>query len=132
MPKQVIQVFVGGALGAMTREYLMLLVPPLKDGFPTDILVANLVASLLLGFVTALHARRAVSDGAQALIGTGITGGMSTFSSYIYGAFVLMTTPRGSTAVSLVYLIVSLVLGYVAIAVGQRLGARGNRGRTIH
>jgi CrcB protein len=36
-----IPVFVGGALGAVLREFVMLAVPNLADGFPLDILVAN-------------------------------------------------------------------------------------------
>ena len=45
----VIMVFVGGALGALLREFFMLTVPPLADGFPLDILAANLLAAFLLG-----------------------------------------------------------------------------------
>ena len=49
-----IVVFVGGAVGAMLREFIMLMVPNLADSFPLDILVANLVATFLLGLTTAL------------------------------------------------------------------------------
>jgi fluoride ion exporter CrcB/FEX len=41
----VMSVFVGGALGAMLREFTMLTVPNLADSFPLDILVANLLAA---------------------------------------------------------------------------------------
>lgn len=54
----IILVVIGGAFGAMTREFIMLMVPPLTDGFPLDILVANVVACFLLGTVTALYARK--------------------------------------------------------------------------
>ena len=47
----VLVVFIGGAVGAIAREILMLLVPTLSRGFPLDILVANVVASLLIGLV---------------------------------------------------------------------------------
>jgi CrcB protein len=73
----VILVFVGGALGAMLREFTMLMVPNLADNFPLDILVANLVAAFLLGLVKALHHRQVVSDDAEMLVGTGIGGGLS-------------------------------------------------------
>jgi CrcB protein len=65
----VILVFVGGVLGAMLREFTMLMVPNLADNFPLDILVANLVAAFLLGLVTALHHRQVVSDDAEMLVG---------------------------------------------------------------
>jgi CrcB protein len=90
----VIAVFVGGALGATVREYIMLMVQDPVDGFPLDILAANLVAAFLLGLVAALHSRRIVSDDINALVGTGIMGGLSTFSSFVYGAVVLMAARR--------------------------------------
>jgi CrcB protein len=36
----------------------------------------------LLGVVAALHSRKVVSDPVNALVGTGVTGGLSTFSSF--------------------------------------------------
>jgi CrcB protein len=121
----VILVFVGGALGAMAREFLMLGVPDLSDGFPMAILVANVVAAFLLGVVTGLHKRRAVSDDVNTLVGTGIMGGLSTFSSFVYGAVVLMTASASGAAVAILYVLVSLVLGYGAVLLGLKLGERG-------
>lgn len=48
MPNLIILVFVGGAFGAMCREFIMLSVPRLADGFPMDIFVANIIAAFLL------------------------------------------------------------------------------------
>jgi hypothetical protein len=61
----VILVFVGGGPGAMLREFVMLMVPNPVDGFPLDILVANLLAAFLLGLVTALHRWQVLSDDSQ-------------------------------------------------------------------
>jgi CrcB protein len=121
----VIPVFVGGALGAMLREFTMLMVPNLADNFPLDILIANVVAAFLLGLVTALHRRRIVSDGADMLVGTGIAGGLSTFSSFVYGAVVLMSASTASAVVASVYVVISLVLGYIAVVFGLKLGGQG-------
>ena len=118
----VILVFVGGALGAMLREFAMLMVPNLADKFPLDILVANLVAAFLLGLVTALHRRQIVSDKTNMLIGTGIMGGLSTFSSFAYGVVVLMSASTASAIVASVYVVTSLVLGYIAVVVGLKIG----------
>jgi fluoride exporter len=123
--KFAILVFVGGASGAMLREFTMLLVPNLADNFPLDILVANLVAAFLLGLVTALHRRQVVSEDAEMLVGTGIAGGLSTFSSFAYGAVVLMSASTASAVVASVYVAISLVLGYIAVIVGLKLGRRG-------
>jgi len=122
----VILVFVGGALGAMLREFIMLMVPNLTDNFPLDILVANLVAAFLLGLVTALHRRQVVSEDAEMLVGTGIAGGLSTFSSFAYGTVVLMSASTAGAVVASVYVVISLVLGYIAVAVGLKLGGQGS------
>jgi CrcB protein len=119
-------VFVGGAVGSTLREFIMLMVPNLADGFPLDILVANLVATFLLALVTALHRRQIVSDKTNMLIGTGIMGGLSTFSSFAYGAVVLMSASTASAVVASFYVVISLVLGYIAVAVGLKLGGQGS------
>jgi fluoride exporter len=120
--KIVLLVFLGGALGAMLREFLMLMVPQGSRGFPLDILAANLVAAFLLGLIAALHGRKRTSDRVYALIGTGITGGLSTFSSFAYGSAVLMTRSTTSAVVAAAYVATSLVLGYLAVIVGMKLG----------
>jgi len=128
MINTIILVFVGGAVGAMSREMLMLAVPPLSDGFPLDILVANLVASFLLGLVTALHQRKVLTDGVNTMLGTGVMGGLSTFSSFAYGSFVLMSASPDRALVSLLYVAVSLLFGFAAVVIGLRLGgSRLNR-----
>ena len=120
----VILVMVGGGLGAMLREFAMLMVPNPVNGFPLDILAANLLAAFLLGLVTALHRRQILSDDVNMLLGVGIMGGMSTFSSFVYGSVVLMHASITSAVVALVYVVVSLALGYLAIVVGEKLGGQ--------
>jgi len=123
----IILVLVGGGLGAMLREFTMLMVPNPVDGFPLDILVANLLAAFLLGLVTALHGRQVLSDDVFMLLGAGIMGGMSTFSSFVYGSLVLMHASIANAVVALVYVVVGLVLGYLAVIVGEKLGGQARR-----
>lgn len=125
MIKLVILVFIGGAIGAMGREFLMLGVPELSDGFPMAILIANIVAAFLLGLVTGLHKRKVVTDDVNTMVGTGIMGGLSTFSSFAYGAVVLMTASASGAVVAIVYVLISLVLGYGAVLAGLKLGQSG-------
>lgn len=125
MIKIIILVFVGGSLGAVLREFAMLMVPTLSRGFPLDILVANLMAAFLLGLVAGLNRRNAASDDVYALIGTGITGGLSTFSSFAYGSSVLMTRSATSAIVASAYVVISLVMGYIAVMVGMKIGKQG-------
>jgi fluoride exporter len=127
--KIVVLVFIGGALGAMLREFLMLLVPTLSRGFPLDILVANLVAAFLLGLIAGLHSRKVASDAAYALIGTGLTGGLSTFSSFAYGSSVLMTRSTTGAAVASAYVGISLLMGYIGVIAGMRMGEQRSYSR---
>ena len=123
----VILVLVGGGLGAMLREFVMLMVPNPVDGFPLDILVANLLAAFLLGLVTTLHRRQVLSDDVHMLLGAGIMGGMSTFSSFVYGSIVLMQASTSSAIVASVYVVTSLLFGDLAIVVEEKLGGQARR-----
>jgi fluoride exporter len=119
-------VLVGGGLGAALREFLMLIVPNLADGFPLDILIANLFAALLLGVIAALHSRKLASNGVYMLVGTGLTGGLSTFSSFAYGIAVLTRASLASAAVAFAYVVISLVFGYIAVMVGLKIGGQSS------
>ena len=115
-------VFIGGAVGAVAREFLMLLVPTLSRGFPLDILVANVVASFLIGVSTGRHDRKAINDGWHLTVTTGVMGGLSTFSSFAYASSVLMKASMTGALVAAAYVLISLVMGYVAVIVGMRIG----------
>jgi CrcB protein len=122
MLRVVIVVFLGGGIGALLRELLMLGVRSGYDGFPLDILLANVAGSFLLGATAALHARSRIGDTANSFLGTGVCGGLTTFSSFVYASVVLMAASTREAAVAVVYLVVSLVLGYLAVRLGERLG----------
>jgi CrcB protein len=119
----VLLVFIGGAVGATARELLMLLVPTLSRGFPLDILVANVFASLLIGFSTGRHSRKVISAGWHLMVTTGIMGGLSTFSSFAYASTVLMKASMTGALVGAAYILASLVMGYIAVIIGMKIGA---------
>jgi CrcB protein len=127
--KIIVLVFLGGALGAVLREFFMLMVPTLSRGFPLDILAANLLAALLLGLVAGLNRRKIASVQVYALIGTGITGGLSTFSSFAYGSAELMTRSATGAIVAVAYVVTSLTLGYVAVMLGLKVGGQKSDSR---
>ncbi|MBN4864110.1 MULTISPECIES: CrcB family protein [Providencia] len=112
-----ILVFIGGAIGAISRELLMVSVPTMNDHFPLDIFIANIIASLLLGIVAGLLMRKKIGQGMNAFFATGVMGGLSTFSSFVYGAVEIMKYP-GAFLVAVSYLILSVVIGFAAIYIG--------------
>jgi len=119
-------VFAGGGLGAITRELLMLLFGRYSESFPVDIFAANMIAAFLLGLVFGLHLARRASDNVALLISTGFCGGMSTFSTFAFGAYSQMATP-GELGLSLLYVIASLVVGYSVTLLGLHTAAQFRR-----
>ena len=121
--KIVIPVFLGGALGAVLREFIMLMVPTLSRGFPLDILVANLLAALLLGLVAALHRRKVVSDGSTADRNGHYGRTVDIFELCVWlgradDALGDGRHRRGG------YVVTSLMLGYVAVMLGLKVGGQ--------
>lgn len=119
----IILVFIGGAFGAMCRELIMLSTPSLSDGFPMDIFVANIIAALLLGLATSLFKKNKINQYVHLMVATGIMGGLSTFSSFIFGATEIMRDPT-KVLVAGSYLIISLFVGFIAVELGLMLGEK--------
>ncbi|GAA0240955.1 Putative fluoride ion transporter CrcB [Methylorubrum aminovorans] len=126
MGAQAVFVFIGGGFGAITREFLMLLIPQQSGAFPLDIFTANVVASFCLGAAFGLHRLGRVSDEFMLLVGTGFCGGMSTFSSFVFGVLSEATAP-GQAGLAVLYGLSSLAVGYAAVRLGILSGKRLRR-----
>ena len=73
---------------------LMLGVANLPGGFPMPIFVANMTAALLIGVLSALTITGGViGSGGKLLLTTGIMGGLSTFSSFVWGTHQMLANP---------------------------------------
>ncbi len=122
MWNKVLLVFFGGAVGAALREFLMLFVANGPYGFPMSIFVANLTAAFLIGLAASLALRGGPLDGSSKLfISTGIMGGLSTFSSWMWGAANLLRTPSDVMS-GLMFLLVSMIAGFALVELGLWLG----------
>jgi CrcB protein len=71
-------VFVGGAIGTLARAALATTAVPDPGRWPWPTFVANIVGSVLLGFI---GTRLATTDIRRPLWGTGVCGGLTTFST---------------------------------------------------
>lgn len=96
----------GGAVGALTRYALV-------EAFPhlVTTLVINVLGSFLLGL---LVSRRREDPWSQAVIGTGVLGGFTTWSA------LAVQVVDASAGVAVVYLALTLGLGTAAARWGMR------------
>jgi fluoride exporter len=124
MLKDGILVFIGGGIGAAVRELLMLVVANLPGGFPMPIFIANMTAALLIGVLSALTITGGViGSGGKLLLTTGIMGGLSTFSSFVWGTHQMLAN-LAEQASAIVYLVLSMVAGFLLVELGLWLGGR--------
>ncbi len=121
-----VAVAIGGALGTMARYELALAEPVGSGRFPWATFGANVVGSLVLGIAVVVWAdERAAAGVARAFVAVGICGGLTTFSSWMVETVLL--TRDGDGGLAAAYLVVSLVAGLAAVALGVA-GAR----RVLH
>jgi CrcB protein len=106
-----------GGFGALARFGLTLLVADrLHPHFPAGTLAVNLSGAFLLG----LLAGAAVEGDARLLLGTGAIGAYTTFSTW------MLETQRigeaGRRRIALANIVLSIVLGFGAAALGHAIG----------
>ncbi|MFN8394693.1 MAG: fluoride efflux transporter CrcB [Bacteroidia bacterium] len=114
-------VFLGGGMGSLARMALGKWPGNAAEGFPVGTFLANVLACLVLGTVAGFVAQR---GNLHPLLRLGITagfcGGFSTFSTFSLEAMNLFDA--GRYLLMAVYVLASVALCFVGIAVGQWLG----------
>lgn len=116
-PRNVALVAVGGALGAVARLAVGLYVPFAQGGWPSGTMVVNLSGALLLGLLLGVVDEfLAGGTWARPLLGTGILGGYTTFSTLSVETLQLTAGGRLPTAVA--YAVASAAGGFAAVWVG--------------
>lgn len=119
--KNILLVIAGSAAGGSVR-YITSLVIQSKNNtqFPMGTFMINLIGCFIMGMVYALAARNA-SNGSdiKLLLATGFCGGFTTFSAFAFENLELFKSGLHLTA--LVYIILSVVLGILAVVLGTYL-----------
>lgn len=111
-------IIVGGMVGTALRVALTSV--PQLAGLPSGTLVANVVGSLLLGFVVADASRRGVAMRRLTPVTGGLLGAMTTFSAFVVESALLL---EDAPVRGLAYIALSLVAGLAAVTAGRRIGA---------
>jgi CrcB protein len=108
-----------GGCGALARFGLTLLVADrLHPHLPVGTLAVNLSGAFLLG----LLAGAAVEGDARLLLGVGLLGAYTTFSTWMVETQRIGEAERGRIAA--MNLVLSVVLGLAAVALGHAIGAQ--------
>jgi CrcB protein len=119
----VVAVAVGGMVGASARYGLSRLVPAPADGFPWTTLLVNVSGAFALGLLAAMViARRPHDRLLRPMLGTGVLGGYTTFSTLAVEADLLVKDGRAGVAAA--YVLASVAAGLVAVAAGAVVGRR--------
>ncbi|RII90652.1 fluoride efflux transporter FluC [Clavibacter californiensis] len=121
-------VALGGAVGTGIREALALTWPAPAGGIPVTILLINVVGAFVLGALLESLARRGPDEGRRRairlLVGTGVLGGFTTYSSLATDAASLAGSALG---LAFAYAGLSLVVGAAASVAGVAAGAAIHR-----
>ena len=118
---KVFSIAVGGAFGAVARHLIN--ISPLANvfqNFPLPTFLINVTGSFLIGFLLiVLTDRFEVSEAARMAVIVGFLGAFTTFSTFemeMYG----LSSER-EHAIALIYLLLSVICGIVAVVAGVRL-----------
>src|SRR6201997_2886791 len=125
--RELTAVFVGGALGTVARAVLGMLTAPDPARWPWPTFVVNVVGAFLLGYVTTrLLERLPLSSYRRPLLGTGLCGGLTTFSTMQVETLRMLEYHHYGLAVG--YTLATLAAGLVAVYLSTAL-VRRVRGR---
>lgn len=122
-PREVAAVFVGGGIGALARAGLGEALATRPGEWPWATFAVNLVAAFVLGYAsTLLLERLPPSRFRRPFVGTGICGGLSTFSTM--QVEVVRLFQDGAWAVAIGYVIASIALGLLIMQFASVLARR--------
>lgn len=112
---------VAGAFGALLRYEAELHVRRLLGpSFPWGTLVINVSGGFVLGLLTGLAAHHGISSGTLTVLGTGLLGAYTTFSTFTFDTVTL--SERGRVGAAAANIGASVLLGLGAAALGLLVG----------
>jgi CrcB protein len=121
----------GGAVGALARAGIAELWPHRLDEWPWATVVTNATGSALLGVLLVVLAARYPRDRfARPLLGTGVLGGYTTFSTFSVDAAQLVRSDHPGVALGYVVATVAAILlgALLGLVLARRfLGAEGSQ-----
>jgi CrcB protein len=121
--RELAAVFAGGALGTVARTGLSLLVAADPGRWPWPTFTVNIVGAFLVGyFTTRLLERLPLSSYRRPLLGTGLCGGLTTFSTMQVETLKMIEHHHYGLAAG--YTCASIVFGFLAVYLATALVRR--------
>jgi fluoride exporter len=121
--REIAAIFAGGALGTLARAALAEGFPHAAAAWPWPTFSVNIVAAFSLGyFVTRLQERLPLSAWRRPLLGTGLCGGLSTFSTMQVEIVNMIDAHAWALAAG--YAAASLAAGYAAVRLATAVARR--------
>lgn len=121
MLKAFLAIFFGGGIGSVMRYGIQLLMHEriTAYNFPWATFTVNIVGSFLIGLFYALSARFNISVELRLFLTAGLCGGFTTFSTFSND--ILAMFRQGAGLPTLIYIVLTIVLGLLACAAGAGL-----------
>jgi fluoride exporter len=121
--RELAAIFAGGFLGALARVLLVQAAPPTPGVWPWATFAANVAGTLLLGyFATRLQERLPVSAYRRPLLGTGLCGAFTTFSTMQLEVLRMLTA--GHLGLAIAYVLASVTIGLLGVFLATALVRR--------
>lgn len=121
--RELAAIFAGGFLGAVARAELAEALPTHAGSWPWATFLVNVSGAFALGyFTTRLQERLPLSSYRRPLLGTGLCGALTTFSTMQVELLDMLDASRIGLAVA--YALASVVAGFAAVALATNLVRR--------
>ena len=113
-------VMAGGALGSAARFLVgKLTLGWFGPNYPWGTLAVNLIGGFLMGALAGTLARTGGSEHTRLLLGVGVLGGFTTFSSFSLDTVLMIE--RGELNIAVAYVLVSAIGSILALFAGLHL-----------
>lgn len=118
MLNNILIVALGGAIGAVSRYLLSIILQPITlFSVNINIVIINFIGSLLLGILSGLIESGNINQKLNMLLSVGIFGALTTFSTFSKEAFALIEDQK--IGLALFYILFSVIFGIIFYSIGK-------------
>ena len=121
---EVVSVGLGGFLGTLLRYVVGVVCQSATgaSGFPIGTLIVNALGCFLMGVLQGAASKAGWSREIVIVLGVGVLGGFTTFSAFGWDWLRLLQAHKQGVAI--VYVLLTLILGFFLVYAGVMLGDR--------